>query len=159
MSCFIYHCQAVCGSAFLSSPFCRIIWLCLELIFMCALFTPWMNSFMHLAVRPIYLGCLLLWLRKSSLNWSFCNYTFVKSQELWEPSLTMKHRLMKIYPSRKEIACSWWVPGTLFYTIFAHQPCQHCLSQATTPSMNSGHHWRCMAKEHPFKGNYGASTN
>jgi len=40
-----------------------------------------------------------------------------------------------------------------------HQPCQHRLSQATTPSTNSGHHWQCMAREHPFEGNYGASTN
>ena len=38
-----------------------------------------------------------------------------------------------------------------------HQPCQHCLSQATTPSTNSGHHWQRMAWEHPFEGNYGAS--
>ena len=29
----------------------------------------------------------------------------------------------------------------------------------TTPSTNSGHHWQCMAREHPFKGNCGASTN
>jgi len=27
------------------------------------------------------------------------------------------------------------------------------------PPMNSGHHWHYMAKEHPFEGNYGASTN
>jgi len=40
-----------------------------------------------------------------------------------------------------------------------NQPCQHRLSQATTPSTNSGHHWQCMAREHPFEGNYGASTN
>ena len=38
-----------------------------------------------------------------------------------------------------------------------NQPCQHRLSQATTPSTNSGHHWQCMAGEHPFEGNYGAS--
>jgi len=25
------------------------------------------------------------------------------------------------------------------------------------PSTNSGHHWQCMAREHPFEGNYGAS--
>jgi len=25
--------------------------------------------------------------------------------------------------------------------------------------MNSGHHWQCTAREHPFEGNYGASTN
>jgi len=24
--------------------------------------------------------------------------------------------------------------------------------------LNSGHHWQCMAREHPFEGNYGAST-
>ena len=44
-------------------------------------------------------------------------------------------------------------------TYHSHQPCQHRLSQATTPSTNSGHHWQCMAREHPFQGNYGASTN
>ena len=37
--------------------------------------------------------------------------------------------------------------------------CHHRLSQATTPSRNSGHHWRCMTREYPFEGNYGASTN
>ena len=31
--------------------------------------------------------------------------------------------------------------------------------QATTPPTNSEHHWQCMAREHPFEGNYGASTN
>jgi len=29
-------------------------------------------------------------------------------------------------------------------------PCQHRLSQAPTPSTNSGHHWQCMAREHPL---------
>ena len=36
---------------------------------------------------------------------------------------------------------------------------QSYYKQATTPSMNSEHHWQCMAREHPFEGNYGASTN
>jgi len=44
-------------------------------------------------------------------------------------------------------------------TFNVYQPCQQRLSQATTPSMNSGHNWQCMAREHPFEGNYGASTN
>ena len=35
----------------------------------------------------------------------------------------------------------------------------HRLSQAKTPSTNSRHDWQCMAREHPFEGNYGASTN
>jgi len=42
---------------------------------------------------------------------------------------------------------------------FPHQPCQHRLSQGTTPSTNSGHHWQCMARKHPFEGSYRASTN
>jgi len=50
-------------------------------------------------------------------------------------------------------------PLHLFCGKIINQPCQHRLSQATTPSMNGGHHWQCMAKEHPFKGNYMASTN
>jgi len=45
------------------------------------------------------------------------------------------------------------------WAIILHQPCQHRLSQATTYSMNGGHHWKCMAREHPFEGNYVASTN
>ena len=40
-----------------------------------------------------------------------------------------------------------------FIQLYYYQPCQHRLSQATTPSTNSGHHWHCMAKEHPFGGN------
>jgi len=43
--------------------------------------------------------------------------------------------------------------------ITTNQPWQHCLSQTTTPSTKSGHHWQCMAREHPFEGNYGDSTN
>jgi len=41
--------------------------------------------------------------------------------------------------------------------LLSYQACQDRLSQATTPSTNSGHHWQCMAREHPFEGNYGAS--
>ena len=36
---------------------------------------------------------------------------------------------------------------------------QHRLSQATNSSTNGGRHWKCMAREHPFEGNYAASTN
>jgi len=44
--------------------------------------------------------------------------------------------------------------------IFLDQPCRHRLSQATTPSTNTGHHWQYMAREHPFEGNHGpAQTN
>jgi len=52
-----------------------------------------------------------------------------------------------------------WPRSHATQNLFMNQPCQHRLSQATTPSMNSGHHWQCMAREHPFEGNYGASTN
>jgi len=39
----------------------------------------------------------------------------------------------------------------VLYDIFTNQPCQHRLSQLTTPSTNTGHHWQCMAREHPSK--------
>jgi len=55
----------------------------------------------------------------------------------------------------------WWDScGYLLLSclvIYTNQPCQHRLSQVTTPSTSSGHHWQCMAREHPFEGNYGAS--
>ena len=52
------------------------------------------------------------------------------------------------------------ISGESNFSHYASQPsCQHRLSQATTPSTNRGHHWHCMAKEHPFEGNYEASTN
>jgi len=55
-------------------------------------------------------------------------------------------------------------PPFLYYCDFylfsvSDQPCQHRLLQAINPSTNSGHHCQCMAREHLFEGNYGASTN
>jgi len=62
---------------------------------------------------------------------------------------------------------AWWVErwdscGYLLVSLLVistNQPCQNRLSQATTTSTSSGHHWQCMAREHPFEGNYGTSTN
>jgi len=39
-----------------------------------------------------------------------------------------------------------------------YKPFQHRLSQATTPATNSGDHWQCMAREHPFERNCRATN-
>jgi len=57
---------------------------------------------------------------------------------------------------------AWLLTFQMFWQLYQiiiviRQPCQHRLSQATTHATNSGHHWQCMAREHPFEENYGAS--
>ena len=50
--------------------------------------------------------------------------------------------------------CTTWLYCSAIITTssrFIHQPCQHRLSQATTPSKNGSHHWQWMAREHPLR--------